>query len=339
MIKVSIIIPCYNVEKFIVKALESAINQTMRDIEIIVINDGSQDNTLPIINRYAKQDKRIKVINQKNQGLSFSRNIGIKRARGEYIQHLDGDDWLELNTCELAYNYAKKINADIVCYDLIREGEDGQYSIITFENLKEGVMYNQSICLKELYKESFNINSVSKLIKRKLYIENNILHPENISLGEDLFTVLKLLLIPTKIGKINQCLYHYKLNINSITNSLKSRKLSDLNKGFKEVEKFILKKNITLELEEIKSLKYLKIRHLGNYLYTRPLLKEEVYEKGLYEFLQFFRNDVSYEDIKNFELKRRCLYFIAKKYPNKKFYKILAYINCYLNYFMKRVRK
>ena len=336
MIKISVIIPCYNVEKFIEKTIKSVINQTLKEIEIIVINDGSIDNTLSIVEKYANEDERIKIVNQKNKGLSASRNAGIKLAKGEYIQHLDGDDWLEIETCNLAYNYAKKLDLDIVCYDLVKEIQGKQQKIITFENLKETKVYKQNEFLKELYKNSFNINCVSKLIKREIYIKNNIFHPEKISLGEDLFTITKLALISLRIGKLNKILYHYVLNINSITNSLKSKKLNNLNLGFQEINKFIIERKILLKEEDKKGLKLLKIRHLGNYLYSKPVIKIKEYEKGLEEFVNFIKYEVSFDEIKKFELKRKILYSIAKKNPNKNFYKKLAYINYYLNYLRRK---
>ncbi|WP_373076921.1 glycosyltransferase family 2 protein [Fusobacterium mortiferum] len=337
--KVSIIIPCYNVEKFIEKTLESAINQTLKDIEIIVINDGSIDNTLSIIEKYAIKDTRIKIVNQKNKGLSASRNIGIRLAEGEYIQHLDGDDWLEKETCEVTYNYAKKLGLDIVCYDLLRETENIQYKIVTFKDLKETKIYKQNDFLEELYKNSFNINCVSKLIKREVYIKNNISHLEKISLGEDLLTILRLALTTIKIGKLNKNFYHYILNTSSITNVAKSKKLNDLNLVFQEIDDFIRKENIILENKEKEYLKLLKIRHLGNYLYCKPVINIKQYEEGLEEFINFMKTEVSFEEIKKFELKRKILILLAQKIPNKNFYKKLAYINYYLNYLGKKIKK
>lgn len=334
--KVSIIIPCYNVEKFIEKTLESAINQTLKDIEIIVINDGSTDNTLSIIEKYAIKDERIKIVNQKNKGLSASRNVGIRLAKGEYIQHLDGDDWLEAETCEFAYNYAKKFNLDIVCYDLLRETESKKYKIVTFENLKEIKVYRELKFLGELYKNSFNINVIFKMIKRQIYIINNIQHPENITLGEDLFTTIRFALVPIKVGKLNKTLYHYILNNDSITNSLKSKKLNNLNLGFQEINKFITERKILLKEEEKKGLKLLKIRHLGNYLYSKPVINMKEYENGLEEFVKFIKYEVSFDEIKKFELKRKILYLLAKKIPNKNFYKKLALINYYIKSVARR---
>ena len=97
MNKVSIIVPVYNIEKYLAKCLDSLINQTLEDIEIICVNDGSTDNSAEILNEYAQKDCRIKIINQDNAGLSAARNTGINAANGEYIGYVDSDDWIDLN--------------------------------------------------------------------------------------------------------------------------------------------------------------------------------------------------------------------------------------------------
>ena len=114
--KISVIIPVYNVEKFLRECLDSVVNQTMRDIEIICVNDGSTDGSLDILKEYAKKDDRIIVINQTNGFVESARNNGLKIAKGEYIQFVDSDDYLELNACETAYNYALQYKADVVVF-------------------------------------------------------------------------------------------------------------------------------------------------------------------------------------------------------------------------------
>ncbi len=114
--KVSIIIPVYKVEKFISQCLDSLINQTLKEIEIICINDGSPDRSIDILNCYSQHDKRIKVINQKNQGSATARNRGIEESKGEYIKFVDADDILDIHACEICYRKAKEVNADILVH-------------------------------------------------------------------------------------------------------------------------------------------------------------------------------------------------------------------------------
>ena len=115
--KISVIVPCYNVEGYIKKGLDSLINQTLKEIEIILINDGSTDDTINILREYEKKDKRIIIIDKKNEGVSKARNDGLKISTGEYIAFMDSDDWYELNTLELMYNKAKENDYDIVACD------------------------------------------------------------------------------------------------------------------------------------------------------------------------------------------------------------------------------
>jgi len=118
MTKISVIIPVYNTEKYLKECLESIINQTLTDIEIICINDGSTDNSLDILNSYANSDKRIKVFSQKNQGQGTARNYGMKIATGDYIHFMDSDDILELNTFEDSYRICEEKNLDFIFFKL-----------------------------------------------------------------------------------------------------------------------------------------------------------------------------------------------------------------------------
>ncbi len=120
-IKISVIVPVYNVEKYLKRCLDSLINQTLKDIEIICVNDGSTDNSLSILDEYAKKDSRIIILNQKNAGLSAARNSGMEIAKGEYIGFVDSDDWVDLDFYEKLYYAAKNNDCDIAVADFIRE--------------------------------------------------------------------------------------------------------------------------------------------------------------------------------------------------------------------------
>ena len=117
--KVSILVPCYNVEKYLPQCLDSIVNQTLKDIEIIAINDGSTDSTLDIIKQYAKKDKRFVIIDKKNEGYGKSMNRGLDAATGEYIGIVESDDWVEPDAFETLYNMAKLNDADIAKADFV----------------------------------------------------------------------------------------------------------------------------------------------------------------------------------------------------------------------------
>jgi glycosyltransferase involved in cell wall biosynthesis len=119
-IKVSVIVPVYNVEKFIDKCLNSLVNQTLKEIEIIVVNDGSPDNSQKIIDKYVKKyPEKVQSFIKENGGQGSARNLGIEKAKGEYISFVDSDDWLDLDALEKMYSLAKKDNSDIVICDMV----------------------------------------------------------------------------------------------------------------------------------------------------------------------------------------------------------------------------
>ena len=121
-IKVSVIIPVYKTEMYIRECMDSVINQTLKDIEIICVDDGSPDDSGKILDEYAKNDNRVHVIHQKNAGVSVARNNGISEAKGEYIKFVDSDDFIDKETCQICYNKSKEFDADIVFHDI--EGDD-----------------------------------------------------------------------------------------------------------------------------------------------------------------------------------------------------------------------
>ena len=119
MVKISVIVPCYNVEEYLEECLDSIINQTFKDMEIICINDGSTDNTLNILNSYAERDSRIKIISQSNQGLSAARNTGLKNVTGEYVAFIDSDDYFELTAFEETLKVIEEKSLDLLIFKLI----------------------------------------------------------------------------------------------------------------------------------------------------------------------------------------------------------------------------
>ena len=124
--KVSIIIPVFNSEDLLKDCLNSVKNQTLVDIEIICIDDGSTDNSFKILEGFSKDDNRFKVIHQKNAGAGFSRNVALEKVSGEYILFLDSDDWIENDTCEKLYNQAIKLDSDLVLFDAVRHLPNNQ---------------------------------------------------------------------------------------------------------------------------------------------------------------------------------------------------------------------
>ena len=130
---VSIIVPVYNVSLYLEQCIESLINQTYKKLQIILVDDGSKDSSYDICKKYANEDKRILIIHKSNEGASFARRDGIRYAIGQYIMMVDGDDWIDLNTCEECVNVALKDDADCVMFAYIRERDKKSISNSLFE--------------------------------------------------------------------------------------------------------------------------------------------------------------------------------------------------------------
>ena len=136
-VKISVVLPVYNVANYLRKCLDSLINQTFEDFEVICVNDGSTDLSLGILEGYALSDSRFKIISQKNQGLSGARNTGIQHIQGEYVLFVDSDDWLEDNALEELYNHVKGFNSDITMFKFkFFDESTSEFSEESFSNLE-----------------------------------------------------------------------------------------------------------------------------------------------------------------------------------------------------------
>ena len=221
--KVSVIIPVYNTEEYIGETLNSIINQTIKDIEIIVINDGSTDNSLHIINEYAQRDSRITVFTQANQGQSMARNKGFDYASGIYIYFMDSDDILELNALELCYFRIEDNNVDFVFFNANTVYESNQSDFtMNYHHFNISDKTHDGITLINylLDTNQFYVPPYLNFI-RKSYLENLKLrfHPHIIQ-EDQLYTTL-LYINAKKILYINECLLKRRIrNASTMTNKI-----------------------------------------------------------------------------------------------------------------------
>lgn len=229
--KISIIVPVYNVEKYLKKCLDFLINQTYKNIEIICVNDGSTDNSLDILNEYANKDERIIVVNKKNGGISDARNVGISKVSGEYMMFVDSDDWVDLETCEKSLDVMVKYSVDIVLYSYVREFDNKSLSKIIFN---EDCYFNVDDTKNKLYRRLFglygeelkkpeNADAIvtvwGKLYKSKLIIDNNIKFVDVKTVGsceDGLFNIEVFHYVKTAYF-INKTYYHYRKDNMSFT--------------------------------------------------------------------------------------------------------------------------
>lgn len=245
MAKVSVIIPVYNVEKYLPKCLESVLGQTFGDIEVICVNDGSTDNSLQILTEYANNDERIKIITKPNGGLFSARHVGMVSAVGEYILFVDSDDWIETTLIEKTVDKIRETNVDVVIFGAYSVKEDkiikGMYSVNKIpEKFKERVLE-----LKDYENALFRFPPTAwcKLYRKKFIDDNNIKFQE-IKDGEDQLFYLHTILCAKNLYILNENLYYYiKNRTGAITADSKKTSVSPI-LNFYASEELLSKLNI-----------------------------------------------------------------------------------------------
>ncbi|CEP97135.1 glycosyltransferase [Paraclostridium sordellii] len=222
MIKVSIVVPVYNVEKYLKESLDSAVNQSLKDIEIIVVNDGSTDNSQEILKVYEEKYSNLKVINQENKGLSGARNTGIAECKGEYIYFLDSDDYIDLNSMEYCYNEAKKDNLDILTFDAdtFLDGKLSVDEINKEEFYRENLIESKTMSGEEFYvysnqKGAYRAPVWLNFYKREFIEKNNLIFYEGIVHEDEIYTS-KSFILAKKIKYIPKRFFFRRVRENSI---------------------------------------------------------------------------------------------------------------------------
>ena len=191
MPQISVVLPVYNVEEYLRQCLDSLANQTFEDFEVICVNDGSGDSSLSILEEYASEDERFKIISQENKGLSGARNTGMDYIKGKYTIFVDSDDWLELNALEKLYNKITALDSDILMYKFRFFNQDSeQYSESVFTNLEviDASLENKNFNYRDVSDILFKISHApfNKLYKTSFLREAGIKFPENLNY-EDLY--------------------------------------------------------------------------------------------------------------------------------------------------------
>ena len=220
--KISVIVPVYKVEEYLRKCLDSLVNQTLKDIEIIVVNDGSPDNSNDIILEYANQYPNVKAFKKDNSGLSDTRNFGIKHAKGEYITFVDSDDWVKLDMYEKLYNKAKEKDYDIVTSDINYVYPD--HNEIIYTDPKKDTTDIRRVFIN-LYP-----TVCTKIFKRELFIKNKLEFKSGVWY-EDVEMMYRLLPLINSIGVVHEDFYQYLQREKSITSTI-SPKIYDYINNF-----------------------------------------------------------------------------------------------------------
>ena len=227
MPKVSVLIPAYNVESFLPRCLDSILAQSYDDFEVILIDDGSTDGTASVCDDYAKRDARIKVFHQENRGISVARNMCLQHASGEYIQFVDGDDWIDAEEMMLLVDTAQYTNSDIVSFDFRVVSPRGVKTVsLPYKDIDEFRKQSISSLWTVLWKN---------LIRRTLFGEFEICFPEGIDGGEDYYVVSLLSLRARKAVHISRTLYNY-----NVMNPSSTMKNIDMKKIWYQIDATIL---------------------------------------------------------------------------------------------------
>lgn len=279
--KVSVIVPVYNVAKYIEKCARSIFGQTLDSLEIIFVNDCTPDNSVEIIYRVLKNypNRKVQTIvinNPSNTGQAGVRRIGILASKGEYIIHCDGDDWIDLDLYERMYETAVSTNADMAICNVIDETIKGSSK----RSLEKTEQLGRDI-IKDWYKNPISLYCWNKLIKREIIIKNNLLPWDGLNLWEDNGLISRILYYTNKTVYIPDAFYHYnRLNNTSITSRYGLKETNQMIKIAQNLEKFFSQKTDYDEfVKTINAFKYLSKLNLitdsfKNYKEYRSLFPE-----------------------------------------------------------------
>lgn len=317
-VKVSIIVPVYNVEKYVTKCIESLINQTHKNLEIIIIDDGSTDNSLQICNKYKLLDERIIVIHKSNEGLGLTRNKGLECATGKYIYFIDSDDYLDKVAINECVEFAEKYKLDIVTFGVKYIDDDNIISKEIVPVAPKNIVDGNTIIVKEVLPIVLGYAQINDQIKnligttwsslysRKLIEKSNWkFDSEREILSEDAFSLLKLYKDVNRLGVIERGYYYYRKNQNSLTHSYKQDKMNInnnfLERGLKICEKNGYHKNVIKGLN-----KYYISNAIGiiKSIYKSDMDRKEIKK----EIKKIIYNDLLQATLKEYDYKNDSIF-------------------------------
>ncbi len=312
-IKVSVIIPVYNVEEYLEECLHSVLNQTLKDIEIICINDGSTDNSLEILNKTGNIDDRVIILDKINEGVSKARNMGLSIAKGSYIYFMDSDDYIDLNTLELCYNAAVENECDIVTFDAKSFSEDKNLNVIKYDkSTLEEKKYIGFEFLEELFKKkNFTASCPLNFFKKDLLLKNNMKFSEGY-VHEDQYFVTASYCYSSSIYYIKRALYNRRMRNGSIMTTKKTIKnIEGYFKAYEDISNIKITDKKMVEL-----LNYKRIELLIIIVIMSNEIKNNRYVKGA---SKVFFKDILYT---NGNIKKKIAYLYYLLLPNSLINKI-----------------
>ena len=250
---VSIIVPVYNIQEYLPECIDSILAQTYPDYELILVDDGSSDRSGEISEEYAEKDARIKVIHKKNGGLTSARNAGLAKASGEWIMHVDGDDWIEPDMLALLVSSAESSGADVVI---------GDFRMVTDER---STIYSSGDFWRDGRESSLNkyIASVwttawGSIVKRSIYEKNTISSPTQITYCEDFHLMVRLCFFADRIVHVKVPLYNYRQRASSVMHNLNKRTERDEQWAYQDIIRFFKEENVYPDYKKVMNWRVLK---------------------------------------------------------------------------------
>lgn len=334
-IKISFIVPAYNVSKYIKRCVDSLLDQNFEDFEVIVINDGSSDDTLSILKRY--NNNKLRVISKQNEGLTKTRNTGLSKALGEYIAFVDGDDYISGEYATDAYEAAVKYNSDIVVCDFYNNIKNEDKYITDF-SCEEGLISNKDYFFKLIKSKKTSHNVWNKLYKKSLF--DDIKFPENIFLGEDLNTYIKLAHKANRIVKLNKAFYHYVIGDNNTSGFESLKGIMDHKFVYDDLIKFC---NLNLQ-DSYSYTSILGLRKLKGVYFPIIFSKVDLNNSSYVKAIELLRNDMDEifdnSGFKKLRIKYKILFLLLKRAKSKReLFGILNSFNKVNNIFSGRIQK
>lgn len=323
---VSIIVPIYNAEKFIDKCLNAIVNQSYQNIEIILVNDGSTDQSIDKCVAWEQTDTRIRVINQVNGGVSIARNKGIDVATGELLLFVDVDDYIERETVRTLVEQQSKMQAEMVIYGFYRHLMDG--TIRKNEGNQVAKVTSSRQFLSQFwqhYEEEITNTPFNKLYNRQILKENHVYFPEGITMGEDLLFNLDYLAITKQILISDSYLYHYMMHPNQATLKVDIDIYEDYIHFFEKIESIILTK-ISADGFDWKHHYHQLLKHMITAIempYRSDYLDGKEQKVQLFKIIQAFQNNF---ELQNLVSKGKLENIIRKLIQNQKYYQLHIYL-------------
>jgi len=312
----SIIVPVYNISKYLNECVDSILNQTYQNYELILVDDGSTDGCSDICDEYAANDNRVRVIHKENGGLVSARKAGVEVAQGKYILNVDGDDYLDTEALKILSDICEKTDTDVIAYDYYRFSDkekvhnsssvnEGFYnSHDELINLRKKILFNFE---KRFFTYGIEPSLCSKAIRKDLYAKYQLLSDSSVSIGEDLMVSLPILLEANSIYVLKKPLYYYRKNESSMTRNYNHTHFEDLLSIIK-----YFKSNPRFEMDDI-------IIQLDAYIYNKLyniFISEAIFLKSLFKTIKQLNK---YMDLASVLLSGKHSIHADKKYRLIKF--------------------